>query len=93
MSKRRTRKEKEKAKHPFTYNWENTPEKAFSEPRVKRQIKNQVQPNSNKMSHSENAMLSAKDASLASIKRNIRKSIIIASLILIVELVIYLAWL
>ena len=91
MAKRRTRKQKEKAKHTFSYNWENMPEKDFFEPHVKRQIKNQLQTANAEVTHSENAMLSAKDTSLASIKRNLIKSIIIASLILIAELVIYLA--
>jgi hypothetical protein len=92
MSKRRTRKQKERAIHHFIFNPKDSLEKKHFEPRVKGQIKNQVQADKEEPMSSKNAIFLAKEESLASIKHNIKKSIILASFILALELVIYLAW-
>ncbi|KKR39552.1 MAG: hypothetical protein UT72_C0006G0011 [Candidatus Woesebacteria bacterium GW2011_GWB1_40_101] len=83
MAKRRTRKEKERAKHTFTFTFE---------PDVKRQKKGELKAQNLKLDAYENAKLSAKDSQFEPIKRDIVKSLILASLILGLELVIYLGW-
>ena len=86
MAKRRTKKEKEKAKHAFNLSW------APSEPGVKGQFNFEPKGPRAGREHKESALSLAKDGSLASIKKDIVKSLIIVSLILALELVIYLAW-
>lgn len=89
MGKRRTRKEKEKAVHGFSLSW--SPE-ATSKGSVKGQLKNEAKAHSTKASKQENAMLLAKDSGLWLIKKDIFKSLVIASLIITLEVVLYLAW-
>jgi len=86
MAKRRTKKEKEKAKHAFNLSW------APSEAGVKGQFNFEPKRPRAGLQHKESALSLAKDGSLASIKKDIVKSLIIVSLILALELVIYLAW-
>lgn len=83
MSKRRTRKEKEKAKHTFTFTFE---------PDVKGQKKDKLEARNSKFETIKNASLSAKHNQFEPIKRDIIKSLILVSLILGMELVIYLGW-
>lgn len=86
MAKRRTKKQKEKAKHTFDLSW------SPSEPDVKGQFNFEPKkPRSSSHKH-ESALSLAKDGSLASIKKDIVKSLIIVSLILALEVVLYLAW-
>ena len=89
MGKRRTRKEKEKAIHSFAISW--SPE-ANSKVDVKGHFNSEAKKASAKAGHQENAMLLAKEASLKLIKKDIFKSLILASLIVIFEVVLYLAW-
>jgi hypothetical protein len=86
MPGRRTKKQKLKAKHSFNLSW------APSEPRVKGQFN--IEPKAQKPNSRphESALNLAKDASLASIKKDMLKSLILASLILALEVVVYLAW-
>jgi hypothetical protein len=90
MTKRRTKKQKEKAKHQFLLNWKPEAKIVTSEPVVKGQFKKAPRHKSPKLGKTKKALLSAKDRNLASIRKDIFKSIIIASLILSLELVIYL---
>lgn len=90
---RRTRKQKEEARHSFAISWSPEAKKGHSEPDVKGHLKNEAARPLGRASNANNADLLAKQASLASIKRDILKSIILASLILGAELVLYLAWL
>lgn len=92
MGKRRTRAEKEKAHHAFLYSWQGQPEKGQVRHDVKGQFKNEPDDISKKRRKAKNANLMAKDDSLASVKRNMVKSLILASLILAAEVVVYLAW-
>jgi len=98
MAIRRTRKQKESAKHTFTLSWEpkevGTPNKAkpsLSEPAVKGQIKNAQNPASSKPKMDKNANSMVKDGYLSKIKRDIAKSLSLALVIVGLELVIYLA--
>ncbi|MFZ5932615.1 MAG: hypothetical protein ACOYT7_00805 [Patescibacteria group bacterium] len=81
MGKRRTRQEKERALHTFVFTHD-----------VKGQFKIEAKSQEAKPDKPKNADILAKDGNLASIKADILKSLLIASLILGAELVVYLAW-
>jgi len=89
MGKRRTRKEKERAVHSFGVSWSPKP---GSQANVKRQIVSEPKEAPTKLSKQESAMLLAKEDSLKLIKKDIFKSLALASLIITLEVVIYLAW-
>ena len=99
MAKRRTKKQKRQAKHQFLLKWE--PEKPIAKakarktvsvPAVKGQIKNQADLNIKAKAKLKIADFQANNGGLASIKRDLVKSLIIASLVLALEVVLYLAW-
>lgn len=92
MAKHKTRKQKISPHHPFVLTWKNKSQTGSSKPDVKRQSKNSNSNLSTNMSKSKNAELSAQDESLAINKKGILKSILLASLIFAIELVIYLIW-
>ena len=86
MAKRRTKKQKEGARHTFNLSW------APSEAGVKGQFNSEPKrPKAGARKH-ESALSLAKDDSLASIKKDIVKSLMVVSLILALEVVLYLAW-
>jgi len=87
---RRTKKQKQDAKRNFTITWEPSTNRHDAKKSVKGQIKNQPQSKKLKKSKSNYTRKSAKDDPQAQIKSDIIKSIIIASLILGVEVMIYL---
>ena len=95
MAKRRTRKDKESAHHQFLYSWQNEPKKVSAEANVKSQFKNVPEAKNSSaipVIPVKRAKIMAQVYDLASIKRNILRSLIMASLILGIELVVYLAW-
>lgn len=92
MSKRRTRAEKEKAHHSFLYSWQGEPEKGEIRHDVKGQFKNEPKEAFRNFGKGKNADNLAKVGTLASIKRDMVKSLLLASLILAAEVVVYLAW-
>lgn len=81
MAKRRTRKQKIQAKHKFIF-----------EPVVKGQFKNELKAILPSKLDSKKAKKLANLTDLASLKRDIIKSLILASLVLSLEIMIYLAW-
>ncbi len=81
MAKRRTRKQKIQVKHKFTF-----------EPTVKSQFKNEPKAILLSKLDSKKAKKLANLTVLASLKRDIIKSLILASLVLSLEIMIYLAW-
>lgn len=93
VTRRRTRKQKEAAKHRFTVYWSpSTPQakRAKSEPVVKGQFKKgQKAPKPQKLEE-KLPEFKAKADNLASIKRDLVRSLILASLILGTEVMIYL---
>ena len=92
MAKHRTRKQKELAKHTFTISWKPEAKKTDSEPSVKRQIetnKKIKKGNDLRIKHSD---YSDQIVNLASIKKDITKSLILAVIILASEVVLYLLW-
>jgi len=92
MTKRRTKKQKAGARHTFNISWAPGQEVEAGGPSVKGQFN--IEPKRlNQSTHKhESALNLAKDASLASIKKDIVKSLILVSLILALEVVLYLAW-
>ena len=92
MSKRRTRKQKESAKHSFTVSWEGGRKEAAVKSNVKRQFGKLNKSDLKIINDKESADYSVKDKNLASIKKDLVKSLILASFILITEMVLYLIW-
>ena len=99
MAKRRTRKQKERAKHRFAVSWEPDrsiakpqPKKGNSEAVVKGQTKKGSSLKKSRKSKAKIADLLAKDNGLASIRRDIIKSLILASFVLGLEVMLYLKW-
>ena len=92
MAKRRTRKDKTYAQHPFLISWQDRPQKASDKASVKRHslsspsdeiVKSEPQ---KKAAHTPNAN------EIGTIKKDLGKSVAIASLIISIEVVLYLAW-
>lgn len=99
MSKRRTRKEKERARHTFSLSWSPSSKSFVSEPKknlveanVKRQFENPPKVPRSKAHEADLADITAKDIALAQTKHDIIKSLILAGTIIGLELVLYLAW-
>ncbi len=92
MSKKRTKKQKEKAQHRFTSNLKTGSTTFRFEPSVNSQTDSAFNKEINEPNNSASAKYSAKDSDLSTIRKNIFKSLILSSLILSTELVIYLIW-
>jgi hypothetical protein len=86
MSVTRTRKNKENPHYNFLYSW------APSEAHVKRESVLTNKEAVVKLSASKRAEIQAKEESFGRIKKDIVRSLILVSFILILELVVYLAW-
>jgi len=93
MSKKRTRKQKQNKKYTFAYKIMNEAKNLNFEPTVKRQIKTAKKGTFQGIKPIKNAEPTAKDRYQGYIRKDITKSLIIVSLILALEVVIYLAWL
>lgn len=85
MKGRRTKKQKLNSHHSFTFSWS-------SQPRVKGQFASNNNFTAKQARDEKNAMFLAQEATTDKIKKDILKSLIIVSLILASELMIYLAW-
>lgn len=92
MGKRRTRKEKLSAKHQNLISWSPESEKAHSEPNVKRQLTKSASKTSPNQKFNKLARDTDKSSPLASVKKDLTKSLIFAFLIIASETVIYLFW-
>ena len=92
MTKRRTKKQKQGARHTFNLSWAPGEENEPRKPGVKGQFNIEPKKPNPSFHKRESALNLAKDASLASIKKDIVKSLILVSLILALEVVLYLAW-
>lgn len=88
MAKKRTKKQKVEAKHHFTLSWNQTNNVALDK-HVKREISNLDRHEKIKLSRANNAKYTAKDYNLALIKNDLVKTLIISSLILSLEVVLY----
>lgn len=90
MAKRRTKKQKQEAKHLFTLSWEPAVSGSTSKP-VKSQSKSENLGTTFQNKASKNAKKSEKDTEFVYLKRELTKTLLFASLILGLELVLYLA--
>lgn len=90
MAKRRTKKDKVNAKHQFNVDIEKLASSDPNTPTVKGEKNSSLKPKINKSSTSKSAILMAKEVGLASIKKDIIKSLSLAVFILAIELMIYL---
>ena len=92
MAKRRTRKEKEKARDHFRISWKPETENTPSEPNVNRQFPKVKFAHTLEKEKQKSAYLLAKGMNIKAIKKNLIKSLLVASLILGIEVMLYLAW-
>lgn len=92
MAKRRTRKQKQEAKHDFTIRWEPGSSTLKSEASVKRQFPNNLKSGSAEAVTFKKANNSVQELDLPGIKKNIRMSLIYTGLILTAEIVLYFIW-
>lgn len=97
MAKRRTKKQKVKAKHSIAIHWESDSTKVKSasksggsEASVKGQFKSQLKTNRNKAKRTKKPKLSDKEGGFSTIRNDILKSVILASIIIGLEMVLYL---
>ncbi len=86
MSEHRTRKNKETPHYGFLVSWRPNETGVKGESKISHDSLN------TKTKHLKNADILAQELNSGSIKKDIIKSLILVSLILCVELVIYLAW-
>ena len=92
MGKRRTRKQKEKARHQFNLSLTPQPQKASSEANVKSQIEIEPHIKAARGERAKKARILAKEGNFEAYKADTLKSLILASIVLAAELVLYLAW-
>jgi hypothetical protein len=92
VGKRRTRRQKQQAKHQFAVSWTPQPQKVSSEANVKSQIEIKPQARHDRARVSKKAQLLAKQEGFEAYGKDVVKSLILASIILATELVLYLAW-
>ena len=84
MAKRRTRKQKQRAKHEFTVSWE--PKESKGNPKTKRAINQTVEKD-----EAKNLKLLQKNET-SKIKKDIFKSLFLAGLIIGIEVALYFTW-
>ncbi len=88
--KRRTRKQKENVKHSFTVEWKPSTKSNKSKTSVKGQLNSGTEKKSSGVRQRNNAKHTALGSSMPSLKKEVTKSLLLFSLILGVEVVIYL---
>ena len=89
MTKRRTKKQKSEAKHSFELSWSAGTKSATSGSAVKGQKKNTKASKNKPGTSSKSTQSKEKIAQTAQIKKDIGKSLAVASLVLGIELMIY----
>ena len=92
MPKKRTRNEKENVHYPFLVSWSESSKSNKSQGSVKRETKKSSTTYTGESTPTKKADALANSEETQLIKNDIKKSLITTSLILILELVIYLAW-
>jgi len=88
---KRTKKEKLSTRHPFLISWEKS-QSTLSRDLVKGQMKIEAKSNIKKSDDNKNANIQDKEPALNQIKRNMVRSLMLASLILGLEMVLYFVW-
>lgn len=92
MKKRRTRKDKKSVDYSFLIKWQPSSIKEGNERSVNRQLEKAPVSTSFMVSTNKKAKLSAKDNFASSTIKDIRRSLFLSSLMLCLELVLYLIW-
>lgn len=92
MAKKRTRAQKEKAHHNFTISWDPSLKIQSPKANVKRHFKNEASSKSIQAAKTIKANITEHSYDNKAIRKDIIKSLSLASLILCLELVIYLVW-
>lgn len=92
MSRKRTRERKENIHYPFLVSWQESSKKDSSQASVKGESKNARLSESQIVANPKRADNQANWAEFEFIKKDIVKSLITTSLVLILEVVVYLAW-
>lgn len=90
--KRRTRKDKEEAKHTFKISWEKGVSERKNPRPVKGQSSDSLKPSSSGTRPRRNAKGKAKAELQEGIKKDILKSLALAAVILCLEVVLYFIW-
>jgi hypothetical protein len=89
MALHRTRKQKEMPHYGFLVSWQPKPN---SQARVKGELKSGEKSEANKLTPPKKANNLAQAGHERNLKKDIVRSILVVSFILILELVVYLAW-
>lgn len=92
MAKRKTRTQKENIKHPFLISWDESSEKQKTPTSVKGQNKRSEAEIIHSGTTTKNAVRLDKDGNLSTVRRDVVRSLIVTSLIIGMEVVIYFAW-
>ena len=92
MGKRRTKKDKQFAKHSFSVQWESGTSKLKFEPSVNSQFKKPTNSPVTEPKSGKTTVNTDQYQQLGSIKKNIYTTLTISSLILASEVVLYLVW-
>jgi hypothetical protein len=92
MSKKRTKKQKQTARHDFLITWEPNASEAKSAKGVKRQIQNEPKIKHLSSTAEGNTVDSAQMSDIIKTQKNIIKSLILAGIILGTEVVLYFFW-
>ncbi len=89
MAKRRTKKQKQNAKHAFTISWGESSQTTTSHASVKREKVNSRTRQAHVLKKQKNTSTMAKDDDLVRIKHDLIKSVAVAIFILSLQLVLY----
>jgi hypothetical protein len=92
MSKKRRRSQKEKVRYPFLMSRQTSSINGLTRTSVKRESKNFSQEGNTKTRLTEKANIQAISEETRLIKNDIKKNLMITCLVVVIELVIYLAW-
>ena len=96
MAQHRTRKQKEKTNYQFLVSWSPTRKVYDPEGNLQARVKGESASAKNRATHehyhAKRANLLAKDDVSTRINKDIIKSLVLVSFVLILEVVVYLAW-
>lgn len=92
MAKKRTKKQKQTARHSFTLSWKPSSSEAKSGSGVKRQFKSEAKTPTPKSATIESTVNPAQTNEVAKTRKNIIRSLILAGIILGTEVVLYFFW-
>lgn len=92
MSRRRSKSEKKSAKHPFLISWNESIKNPPSTKAVNRQFKSSETEATDTKIEAKKANVMVKEEGFALVKHDIIKSLILTSLILGLETVLYFIW-